>query len=51
MVEGWSMFTDDELGTIEFCLNRTIETIDCTEFEYETQIFEIMQILEKVRKM
>jgi hypothetical protein len=50
-MEGWIMFTDDELGTIEFCLNRTIETIDCTEFEYETQIFEIMQILEKVRKI
>jgi hypothetical protein len=45
------MFTDDELSTIEFCLNKTIGTIDCTEFECETQIFEIMQILEKVRKM
>ena len=45
------MFTDEELSTIEFCLNLAHSCLDRDEFEYATQIDEVEELLERVRKM
>jgi hypothetical protein len=55
-MERWNMFTDDELGTIEWCINNMLidlpDRTDLHEDEYNTPRYDILEkLLEKVRKM
>ena len=44
-------FTEDELSTIEFALNKLFAGIPADEFEMSCQSEEVEKLLEKVRKM
>lgn len=45
-----NQFTEDELSTIEFCLNLAVTNIDADDFELTTQREEVESVLEKVKK-
>jgi len=44
-------FTEDELSTIEFALNKLFAGIPADEFEMSCQSEEVEKLLEKVRMM
>lgn len=46
-----SPFTDEEISTIDICLNAMIGRIDVGEFELTCQREEVVKLLGKVRKM